>query len=68
MTLEQLHDYVTMIYKCGYDDCLDGRPFDPQIPHHMTILERLDDRRRIFEDKMGQDSGSSEIGPQNQFK
>ena len=40
MTLQELHDYITRVYECGWQDAIEGRPFNPQIPQY---LERIDD-------------------------
>lgn len=37
MTLREMHDYLTLIYKAGWDDCLEGRKFDPKIPKYLEL-------------------------------
>lgn len=34
MTLQELYDCVEAIYRAGWQDALDGKRFDPQIPSH----------------------------------
>ena len=39
MTLLELHSIITAIYRCGYEDCLEGRKFDPQIPEWFKSVQ-----------------------------
>ena len=43
MKLADLYECVEAIYRAGWNDALEGREFDPQIPDlHGDIAERAD--------------------------
>lgn len=37
MTLAELHEIVTAIYRAGWDDAVERRKFDPKVPEYMKF-------------------------------
>ncbi len=63
MKLLELYECIEAIYRAGWDDCLEGRPFNPQIPSVNGVSRRYFSPGRVFIPSEGQDSGSGEIVP-----